>query len=45
MYKYLTPRSGLAMPVNDITVVKDGKVVPPGESGEVWLWAYVHRDR
>lgn len=29
--------AGLAMPVNDITVVKDGKVVPPGESGEVWL--------
>ena len=25
------------MPVNDIAVVKEGKVVPTGESGEVWL--------
>ncbi|KAG6916503.1 hypothetical protein DXG01_006502 [Tephrocybe rancida] len=30
-------RSGLAMPVNDVTIVKENVVVPPGELGEVWI--------
>ncbi|THH19787.1 hypothetical protein EW146_g1465 [Bondarzewia mesenterica] len=35
---YARPTSvGLAMPVNDILIVKDDKVVPVGESGEIWL--------
>ncbi|KAI0053621.1 acetyl-CoA synthetase-like protein [Auriscalpium vulgare] len=29
--------AGLATPVNDILIVKDERVVPPGELGEVWL--------
>ncbi|KAJ2915027.1 hypothetical protein MD484_g5364, partial [Candolleomyces efflorescens] len=28
---------GLATPVNDIAIVKDDRVLPPGEIGEVWL--------
>jgi acyl-CoA synthetase (AMP-forming)/AMP-acid ligase II len=27
----------LATPVNDIAIVKDDRVLPPGEVGEVWL--------
>ncbi|PSR90673.1 hypothetical protein PHLCEN_2v4822 [Hermanssonia centrifuga] len=29
--------AGLPCPVNDVLIVKDGKVVPPGEVGEIWL--------
>lgn len=29
--------AGLAMPVNDLLIVKDGKVVLTGELGEVWV--------
>jgi acyl-CoA synthetase (AMP-forming)/AMP-acid ligase II len=29
--------SGLASPVNDLAIVKDGVVVPPGVVGEVWI--------
>ena len=29
--------SGLAMPVNDVVVVKDGVVVPPHTVGEIWI--------
>lgn len=29
--------SGLAMPVNDVVVVKDGAVVPPNTVGEIWI--------
>jgi acyl-CoA synthetase (AMP-forming)/AMP-acid ligase II len=32
-----TSRSGLASPVNDLLIMKDGKAVPPGEIGEVWI--------
>nr|GAT59407.1 predicted protein [Mycena chlorophos] len=28
---------GLPSPVNDVAVVKDGKVLPAGEQGEIWL--------
>ncbi|KAJ7368269.1 hypothetical protein DFH08DRAFT_676182 [Mycena albidolilacea] len=29
--------TGLASPVNDLLIMKDGKAVPPGEIGEVWI--------
>lgn len=29
--------SGLAMPINDILIMKDDKSVPAGSVGEVWL--------
>ncbi|KAF7301658.1 hypothetical protein MIND_00731300 [Mycena indigotica] len=28
---------GLASPINDVVIVKDGKVVPRGELGEIWI--------
>ncbi|KAJ7276361.1 hypothetical protein B0H12DRAFT_1084973 [Mycena haematopus] len=28
---------GLATPVNDLLIVKDGKIMPPGEIGEIWI--------
>jgi len=29
--------SGLPSPVNDVLIVKDGKALPAGEVGEIWL--------
>ncbi|KAJ7129707.1 hypothetical protein C8R44DRAFT_777452 [Mycena epipterygia] len=28
---------GLPSPVNDVLIVKDGKAVPPGQIGEIWI--------
>ncbi|KAJ7064327.1 hypothetical protein C8F01DRAFT_1131002, partial [Mycena amicta] len=28
---------GLPLPINDVIIVKDGKVVPAGEIGEIWI--------
>ena len=30
--------TGLPSPVNEFLIVKDGKVVPTGEAGEIWMY-------
>ncbi|KII94769.1 hypothetical protein PLICRDRAFT_693101, partial [Plicaturopsis crispa FD-325 SS-3] len=36
-YEARPTSTGLAAPVNDIVIVQDGTVVPPGQLGEVWI--------